>query len=504
MHYVSLIVEALRGRPRLVFWTAALTQAALWIAIPSLFYSAPPGEVPLVLAVGHEFVLGSYLGPPLAFWLGEAAFRIGGALGVYVLAQACIVLTYWAVFMLGRAIVGIRHAVLAVLLMVGIAAFTVPSPDFGPAVLAAPFWALALLHYWRAVGEERRGAWFLLAVDLGLLLLTSYIGLILVVLLVLFTLVTPRGRRALVKPEPWLALPLFMIVVFPHAWWLAEKGGLVLSHWQDSAAVAGRLPAWGRLAAVLALSHLGLLALVALATGWPRRRSERAPEIDRAPAKGFARAYVYVFALAPAVAAVVIAAVSGRLGPLDRVTPLVVLSGLAVVTLAGDRVLLFRERLVSSAWLGILIAPPLVAVAGIAIMPWIASVDPKVARPAGAEGRFFAGIFERRTGQPAAYVAGDPQLAPLIALAMPHRPHVYFDWAPQNSPWATAGDVRRHGGVLVWPAKNTAGSPPADLKAQFPGLVPEVPHSFARAVQGFLPLIRLGWAVLRPQTTDVR
>jgi hypothetical protein len=254
----------------------------------------------------------------------------------------------------------------------------------------------------------------------------------------------------------------------------------------------------------LALSHLGLLALVALASGWPRRRGERPPELDRAPAKGFARAYVYVFALAPAAAAVVIAAVSGRLGSLDRVTPLVVLSGLAVVTLAGDRVLLFRERLVSSAWLGILIAPPLVAVAGIAVMPWIASVDPRVAQPADAEGQFFAGIFERRTGQPAAYVAGDPQLAPLIALAMPHRPHVYFDWAPQKSPWATAADVRKHGGVLVWPAKNTAGSPPADLKTQFPGLVPEVPQSFARTVQGFLPLIRLGWAVLRPETSGGR
>mgnify|MGYP003694770013 CR=1 FL=1 len=52
-------------------------------------------------------------------------------------------------------IVGIRHAVLAVLLMVGIAAFTVPSPDFGPAILAAPLWALALLYYWRAIGERQ-------------------------------------------------------------------------------------------------------------------------------------------------------------------------------------------------------------------------------------------------------------------------------------------------------------------------------------------------------------
>ena len=145
MHYVSLLIEFLRGRPAVVFWTVALTQAVLWTLIPALFYSAPPGEVPMLLAIGHEFVLGSYLGPPLAFWLGEIAFRIAGAFGLYALAQACIVFAYWAVFRLGCAIVGIRHAVLAVLLMVGIASFSVPRPGFGAAMVAAPLWAVALL-----------------------------------------------------------------------------------------------------------------------------------------------------------------------------------------------------------------------------------------------------------------------------------------------------------------------------------------------------------------------
>src|ERR1700760_772216 len=99
MHYVSLIIEFLRGRPRLVFWGMALTQGAVWTLLPSLFYSAPPGDVPILLAIGHEFQLGSYLGPPLSFWLGELAFRLAGAFGLYLLAQVCVVVTYWAVFM---------------------------------------------------------------------------------------------------------------------------------------------------------------------------------------------------------------------------------------------------------------------------------------------------------------------------------------------------------------------------------------------------------------------
>jgi Dolichyl-phosphate-mannose-protein mannosyltransferase len=499
MHYVSLIIEFLRGRPAVVFWTVALTQAALWTLMPALFYSAPPGEVPLLLAIGHEFVLGSYLGAPLAFWLGEIAFRIGGAFGLYALAQACIVVAYWAVFTLGRRIVGTRHAVLSVLLMVGIAAFTVPSPNFGPAVLAAPLWALALLHYWRAVGEGERGAWFLLALDLGLLLLASYVGLILLALMLVFTFAVPRGREALFYPEPWIAVLPFIIVIFPHLMWLKGAFDLVVSGLSDSGAVGALSPGlW--LCIALVLTHLGLGLLVAFASGWPRGMHEQAPVIDRNPVEPLARLFVYFFALMPAASAIVIVFVSGRLGPLDRVAPLVVLSGLAVVVAAGDRVPLYRERIVSSTWLGLLVAPPVLIMLGIALLPWTLAVDLKVSQPANVEGRFFAENFQRRTGKPLGFVTGDAQIAPLVALASPSRPHVYFDWAPQRSPWASPADFRAQGGIMVWPAGDNTGTPPATLKAQFPAMVQEVPRSFARSVQGILPLIRLGWAFVRPQT----
>ncbi len=202
MHYVSLIVEFLRGRPAVVFWTVALTQAMLWTLIPALFYSAPPGEVPLVLAIGHEFVLGSYLGPPLAFWLGEIAFRIAGPFGLYALAQACVVTAYWAVFALGRGIVGTRHTRCSRVLLYGrhrrlphSAESGFRSGHHGCAALGVG--AAALLACDR---RGRRGSWFLLALFLGLLLLAYYVGLILIALVVLFTLTTARGRRALTNP----------------------------------------------------------------------------------------------------------------------------------------------------------------------------------------------------------------------------------------------------------------------------------------------------------------
>jgi hypothetical protein len=250
---------------------------------------------------------------------------------------------------------------------------------------------------------------------------------------------------------------------------------------------------------VLVLTHLGLALLVTLASGWPRHPRERAPEIDRNPVEPFARIFIYVFALVPALIAIAVAFGSGRLGPLDRVAPLVVLSGLAVLVAAGDKVFLYRERLVSSAWFGLLVAPPVLVVVALAILPWTLGVDLGIAQPANVEGRFFADIYQRRTGKPLAYVTGDPRLAPLVALAAPSRPHVYFAWAPERSPWTSSTDLLVQGGILVWPATDNSGTPPATLKAQFPEMVQEVPRSFPRTVQGMLPLIKLGWAVFRAQ-----
>ena len=500
MHYVSLIIEFLRGRPAVVFWTVALTQAALWTLMPALFYSAPPGDVPLLLAIGHEFVLGSYLGPPLAFWLGEVAYRLGGAFGLYALAQACIVVTYWAVFTLGRRIVGTRHAVLAVLLMVGIAAFTVPSPDFGPAVLAAPLWALALLHYWRAVGEGERGYWFLLALDLGLLLLASYVGLILIALLLVFALVSPRGRAALLNPEPWIALLPFVIVIFPHLAWLKGARDLVVSGLNDSAAAAGTLSPGVWLCIALVVTHLGLGLLVAFASGWPRRRRERAPLIDRNPVEPLARLFVYFFALMPAACGDRHRLRQRPAWPARPRRP----AGGSVRPCGGGR----RRR--SSAALS--------RADGVVDLARSAG---GAAGPHRARHRAAAVDLRRSTCRCRSRPIPRAASSPIVSSAAPASRSATSPAMRKSRRWsrspAPAGRMsistgRRsaargrappisaeHGGMLVWPARDNTGAPPAALKAQFPAMVPEVQRSFARSIQGLLPLIRVGWATVRPQ-----
>ena len=499
MHYSPLIVELLRSQPRLAFWAATLAQGVLWWVVPSLFYSSPPGELPLVLAVGHEFQLGSSFGPPLAFWMAEIAFRIAGAPGVYLLAQGCVVIAYYGVFTLARAIVGMHHATFAVLLMVGIFAFTAPTPDFGPAVLAMPFTVFALLNLWRAVAERWRAAWFLLALQLGLLVLTTYAGLILVFAIFIFLAATRRGRRALRSAEPWLASIVIVAVLFPHLIWLdlaTERFPLELGLPRASGPHPSNLLGFMEL---LILEHAGLIILVALGSRWPFRAQEKAPVFARSFTDPFGRRFVYFFALVPALAAALLASFSAERETPGSVAPYLALSGLAVVVWAGNSIHWHRPRIAAMAWSLMLAAPPLGVAAGILVLPWLGVAGAGVDRPAAVMGRFFADSFERRTGAPLAIVAGEPRTAALVALGAPTRPSLYLDATPERTPWVTPDDVRRKGAVVVWPNDDTRAQVPADVAIRFPGLVADVPRAFERVIQGRLPLLRIGWGVIRPQ-----
>jgi len=503
MLYVSLLVEALRARPALMFWIAALSQALVWVLVPTLIYSAPPGEVPLVLAIGHEWTLGSPFGPPLAYWLAEIAFGLFGqrAFGVYLLSQVCVIVTFWAVFALGRAIVGARHAVMAVLLMVGITAFSLPTLEFGPSVLAMPLIALALLHCWRATGEDRSRYWFAVGVELGLLVLTTYAGLIYVALVALFVAATARGRATLATIAPWAAAMIVVLMVFPHLIWLERTGTNPQPSFPGLANLMGadgRFLAWLILLGGLVSVHAGLAILLVVAGGVRAEPRAAAPAFEREPLPSVARAFVYYFALAPGFVATAAAVILGIALPFGSAGPLVVLSALAVVVAAGDVIHLYRQRIVGLAWLALLLTPPALTVAAVVLAPWTVAADLETGRPAAAMADFFTDSFHRRTGKPLRIVVGDVDNAGLIAFGSSDRPSLSLAAAPALTPWVSEQDIREKGAVVVWPSADTGGAPPAAIKARFPDLAPEVPRSFERPLQGRLPLMRIGWALIRP------
>ena len=503
MLYVSIIVELLRSRPAVAVLTAAGVQAVVWTLVPGAFYAGPPGNLPNVLAVGHQFQLGTYFGPPLAFWLAELVFRTTGRslLAVYALSQVCVVITYLAVFRLGRAIVGAQQAALAVMLMIGISSFTVATPDFGPVILTMPLWAMTLLHYWLVIETKRPRYAIALAIDVGLILLTTYAAIVLVGLLVLFTAANARTRAMLRSPPLWPAAIAAAVLLTPNIYWMVTNNDELLpllARLRAADSVAGNLTAWLRQLALLLAAHAGLIVLIAIVIGFPWAKNEPAPVIAGRAVQPFARRFVYFFATMPALLATVVGVVIGASGPVGGIAPLVVLSGLAVVIAAGDAIALGRQRHAIAAWFGLLLIPPAMAVVALLTLPWF-GIDLAINQPAAAMAPFFADSFARRVGKELPIVAGDPRTAALVGLGAASRPTLFLQATPRRSPWVSMRDVMAKGAIVVWPTTDTAGTPPPAISQDFPDLVPEVPRTFERTVQGRLPLLRIGWGMIRPQ-----
>ena len=498
MRFTSLIVELVRAKPRWIFWSAVLALALVWLVLPTILYLSPPGQVATVLAFGHEYQVGTALGPPLSFWLADIAFRLVGgyAFGVYLLAQICFVVTLGAVFALARAVVGPQQGVLATLLTLAIAAFSYPGLEFGPDILARPLWALTLLHAWQVIGERQRGAWFALSIEIGLLFLTTAMAPVLLLLLVIFALATVRGRAALRSIDPLFGALVIAVIALPYMIWLARNGAALPHPTLTSLEAYARQS--GELFGALLLSALGVVALIVANARVFERKGEDAPAIFRPPVDPLARYFVLFFGALPPLLFALASPVFG----LDHVAGgegvALMLIGLLIVIMGGDLIYLRHQQALRTIWLLAMAAPVIVILAAVFVQPWTDAVETQTSLPAREMGKFFADNYKLRTNRPLPAVAGDPQIATLIGIGAPSRPQVLFSNLGKT-PWIDAATINTGGGLIVWRAHDTVGAPPEEIAKTFPGLVAEVPRTFDRLIEGRLEALRIGWGVVRPR-----
>jgi Dolichyl-phosphate-mannose-protein mannosyltransferase len=500
MRFTSLVIELIRARPRLVVWLVVVLQALLWLLISLILYRGPPGDLASVLALGREYRVGSDFGPPLAFWLADIALRAAGnhLFGVYILAQLCSIATFWTLYLLARAAVGGQQAVLAVLLTMTVLAFSAPSLEFGPLVLARPLWALLLLHSWQLIGQNRRNAWFAWSIEAGLLLLTTSAATVLLAFVVGFALATARGRRILMSFDAAFALLVIVVLVLPYLIWLVRADVSILPHLPPVADLSGRAVHGAELLGGLLLVSLGIAIVSAFNSGWFDRGQDEAPVIFRPPVDPMSRDFVYFFAFAPALFGCLISGLYGLDHVVGGAGIVLLMSGLAAIVACGDLIHLRRQQILRTAWATVILAPAAGVILATLLIPWATTREVTTSLPAASIGRFFDDSFERRTNHRLSAVSGDAELATLISLSRA-RPHLFLAAQPGRTPWLNLDKFNQTGGVVVWRATDTDGTPPPDIARLFPNLAPEVPQTFDRLVNGRQPLLRIGWAIIRPK-----
>ena len=435
-----------------------VVQVLCWTLAPLLTNDAPPLDVVENTVWGTERVIATYKNPALSSLLIEASRELTGAIGwpAYVLSQIAICFTFLFVFLLGKPVLGMERALVGTLLLTSCYYFGWHTPEFNQDIVEMPLWAGVALALWRAVNTGRPAWW----VGLGMFAAGALYGKlsagILLASVALWLLADVRGRRSFRTAGPWIALGTFFVILAPLALWLAHGGLQIIA---DYAVRRG-------LNKFSALQFVGLQCLVVLpmfAVMWWSGLL-RAPSfqpvlnplaIERDSEFQHFTRYLLWMTIAPIVLTVVAVSIARTGTKLMWGAPMLNLTGLLAVALAGPDVRDFNERALSRVAASSVVFI-LANSTGTALTTRYGNqfrpVPDRQNWPQAEIATRMRQIWQHEVGRPLQIVAGDGTnwVAGLIALSNGDIAHVFTSADYKRSPWITPEQVARDGALVVW------------------------------------------------------
>jgi hypothetical protein len=497
------ITAAIERHPTGAFTAFLALHAAVWTALPALFFLNLPLDLIEALVYGREWQLGYDKLPPLPWWMVEATYQtFGPDLFYYALSQLTVIAAFALVWAMARPLVGAVGALVAVLIIDGLHYFNFTAPKFNHDVIQLPFWALAGFAYWAALRRGRTLNWLLLGLAIGTAVWAKYFVVVLALPLALFTVIDRDARRALLTPGPWIAVAVALVVMAPHLVWLVRNDFLPFAYAEARAQQFHGLLDYLFKPPRFLLDQLGFLVPSLIIAAPYLRRDVKAPDTRAGMAGAFDRRIVTLLAFGPALTVVLLSLVTGR----DTVAmwgyPLWLFLGLWIVLFARalDRVTAWRIMVL---WSVIFVCYAVGFTVHYAVAPRFFT-DRYIATlfPGDRLGQELSRRFRAMTGKPLAYVIGEMWDGGNVSHYAPERPRVLIDGRLRRAPWIDLGDLRARGAVVMW----TDGDPrvmPRAYRAIADDA--EVQPGFSLPFRlGSHPDVQVGWAVLRPRPVVAR
>lgn len=499
-------IYLLRGAPQRFMAAYLLIYSSVWLlalfSLPGFYLDTWD-----MFSFGHEMQLGYWKHPPLPPWLVEIAYRLTGGWpqSAHFLAIGAVALTLYIAFSLGRQIVGPVTGALAAAVTVGNYYFTRPIETFNHNIAQLPAWAGTVYFYRQAVITGKLRAWLCLAIASAALLYAKYAGGLLLIVLVAHVLTTAAGRAAMRTRGPWIASAVFCVLMAPHIAWLLQNDFIAL-HYPFRPPFTYNILQRFSAALFYILAQIGfqapMLVLVSIAAA-PRWRGLARPVVI-IPNRASSFDYILIVwsATIPTLLTALAIFISGSQVVRAEVGgSMAALSGLALALFFPRSIVLQTPRLLSVAWLLILIGVPSLWVGS---LYWNAYNGGKIATelwPARTLSRAMEGIWHQHTASPLAIVAGNTLDAGQVALYVNPRPSVFLDADFQESPWITPQRITEAGALIIWSGRPAPIQElPDDYKPSFAGydLVFGPPYVLSLGFSGATKTYN--WALLLPKT----
>jgi 4-amino-4-deoxy-L-arabinose transferase-like glycosyltransferase len=466
-HDLANVVELARRAPGKVLAVVLGAHFTVWTLTPILV--CPNLQLDLVedLALGKEWQLGYWKHPPLPWWVADLAYRLTGQVdAVYVLGPLAAVLCFYAVWLLGREIVGPFRALIAVLVLEGVHFYNFSVVKFAHDQMQLPFWGFTALFFYRAIRRGRMFEWGLAGAFLAGAFWSKYAAFPLAATLGLILLFDPAARPAWRTAGPYLMALVFACVIAPNAWWLVESNFMPFTyvsgrakeamHWYDYVIYPLQ---WTGTQLFFLLPALGLLALLyvghkggGLSKGVSKGVSISGASAVSGDHRGgpFDRRYVTALALGPFAVTTLVFAVLGRLPVAMWGYPLWSFAPLAALAWLGPVEEPRRLRTFAAASIAVFVGFPVIY-AGVELFEPLLRNRPKASQfPGAAVAATLTRDWHQRFGAPLAYVCGSEFAANNVAVYSPDRPHVLVHCDPELAPWIDLADLRRRGALVAW------------------------------------------------------
>ena len=434
--------------PALHAWlvTLVLAQLVFWTVLPWLFArSLPLDVVSDGLAWGHEWQWGYYKHPPLPSWAVEVFFDACGDIGPFLLSQICVAATYIFVYLLGRAMMPERWAVVGTLLLAGVFYFSIPTPEFNHNVAQMPLWAAACLCYFKAWKSDKAQWWLAFGATAGLGLLTKYSTALL--LCAMFGhFVTSRGwKRAVFSTGPLLAVAVCLLILSEHLLWLFRNGFPTLRY---AAARAGLPSGAGRrlLSPLKFVAAQAVDIAPAVVLAWicglrPAARISRGGENLR---------FLLWMVLGPPILVVLGSLLTG-LGERDMWgAPMWNLTGLLIVLAAASRWDAAATKYIAAGTVVLFAIGLAVYFIANVLVPERENRPSRIQWPDRQIAQTFAAAWRQQVHRPLRIVAADGWLGGLVAMRSVPRPSVWTDADYVKAPWITPESVKHDGVLVLW------------------------------------------------------
>jgi 4-amino-4-deoxy-L-arabinose transferase-like glycosyltransferase len=491
------LIDAVERRPQAAFAVFLALHSVLWTALPAILYLNLPLDLIEALTYGREWQLGSDKHPPLPWWMVEIMYRAFGVdTAYYALAQFVVVVAFIAVWKTARPLVGATGALVAILIIDGLHYFNFTAAKFNHDVIQLPFWALAGFAFHAGLRRGRLGHWILLGAALGCALWAKYFVVVLAAPLLVFTLVDREARSRLAGQGPWVAAAVALVIMALHLIWLVQNDFLPY-HSVEARALPARGPFDHLLHPVEFLGGQLFFILPALLIAaplvWPQSK-----DTPTAAADAFDRRIVTLLAFGPALAVFALSLVTGRGTVTMWGYPLWLFLGLWIVLVAPaalDRARLIR---IGALWAAVFTILAIAFVADYTVLPRIDHRYRAAFYPGDALAAALTQRFEAATGRAPAYIIASMWNGGNVAhySGLHPQPRVLIDGLPRRAPWIDLHDLRTRGAALVW-TDGDLNSLPESFAAVAPGA--EVGAPFALPFRSGEKVLRVGWAVLRPQ-----